>query len=580
MNKHISSLRHSQAASGRRSLLTLAAAGLAALAMLAPSSAQAIEPRTCTPGTSSIASCFPDPNLASTVALKVGKSTTATFTTADQNAITSLTHNSQYNISTKIDSLEGIQNLPHLTDLDVTGNNIDSLAPLAGMTQLTSLNIDDNLNRDLTPLAGLTNLTYLSLRHNSVTSLAPLSGHTALTTLIVDQNHISDLTPLAGLTNITDFEAHNEQFDVTPALPKNATTGTLTVAKDPAGNWIEPHDYEPTTGHTYNSSTGQVTWTGLTVHTPRISLLFDHEITLNGRSFIYTGSSTQLKDTENWDVTFDANGGSFTSSGIQYNQSREEVVDGNKATEPNPMPTRPGYTFEGWTSDAAGNNAFDLDNTAITGNKTLYAKWKVNHYTVHFDSNGGSAVPDQSGLTYNSHATKPTSPTRPGYDFEGWETIDGSGNHADFDFNTSITGDTVLHAKWKAHQNTVHFDTGGGSTLPDQTVTSGNTIDNSKKPTKPGQHFDGWQIDDGHGHLVDFNPSTPITGNITLHAKWSTPGANGANGNGANANNGKKGAGQLAETGSVVIPIAVAAAVLLLAGAAITIVVRSKKHNA
>ncbi|WEV46609.1 InlB B-repeat-containing protein [Bifidobacterium sp. ESL0690] len=577
MNKHTSSLRHSPTAPGRRSLLTVAAAGLAALAMLAPTSAQAIEPRTCTPGTSSIASCFPDPNLASTVAAKVGKSTTATFTTADQNAITSLTHNVPVSSPAGILDLEGIQNLPNLKNLELAGNNLDTLAPLTGMTQLTSLNIDGNMVGDLAPLTGMTHLTFLSLRHNSVNSLAPLSGLTSLNTLIIDQNHIMDLTPLVNLP-ITHFSAFNEQFDIDTPLPVNATTGTLKSVKDANGHWIEPSYYLPNTGHTYNSSTGDVTWTGLTPHTTEISMMFNHDVTINGITFRYTGTTNRLKDTANWDVTFDANGGSFTISGNQFNQSRQEVLDGDKAHEPNPAPTRPGYTFEGWASDAAGNNAFDLNNTPITGNKTVYAKWKVSHYTVHFDSNGGSAVPDQTNLTYNSHATKPSEPTKPGYDFEGWETIDGNGNHADFDFSTSITGNTVLHAKWKAHQNTVHFDTGGGSTLPDQTVTSGNTIDNSKKPTKPGQHFDGWQIDDGHGHLVDFNPSTPITGNVTLHAKWSTPGANGANGNGVN--NGKKGAGQLAETGSVVIPIAVAAAVLLLAGAAITVVVRTKKHKA
>lgn len=546
------------------------------MAMLVPSSAQAIEPRTCTPGTSSISSCFPDANLASTVAQKVGKSATDTFTTADQNAITSLTHNSLDDASTKITSLEGIQHLPHLQSLDVTGNRIDTISQLSGLTELNSLTLDENTISDLTPLSGLHNLTFLSLRHNTADTLAPLSGLTLLSDLNVDQNHIMDLTPLAGLSNLTTFSAQNEQLYIPTPLPKGATTGSLNVAKGVDGHWIMPINYDPGTSHTFDNSTGKVTWTGLTTHTTGLSLILYQSFTLNGKTFIYTGTINQPKETDNWNVTFDGNGGSFSIGGGQFNTSKQEVQDHHKATEPNPLPTRPGFTFQGWATDANGTTDFNM-NSAITHDTTIYAKWKADHYTVHFDSNGGSSVPDQSGLAYNDHATKPTQPTKPGYDFNGWETIDGSGHHSDFDFNTPITGNTTLHAKWKTHQDqdTVHFDTNGGSPLPDQTVTPGGTIDNSKKPTKPGEHFDGWQIDDGHGHLVDFDPSTPITGDITLHAKWSAIGGAAGNAAGANKNNNgnngaKSGPGQLGKTGSAVLGVAVTALLAIAGASAIT----------
>ena len=63
-------------------------------------------------------------------------------------------------------------------------------------------------------------------------------------------------------------------------------------------------------------------------------------------------------------------------------------------------------------------------------------------YTVKFDTNGGSNV---SSITVKKDGTisKPTDPTREGYVFEGWYY-----NGELFDFNTKITGDITLEARW------------------------------------------------------------------------------------------------------------------------------------
>lgn len=79
-------------------------------------------------------------------------------------------------------------------------------------------------------------------------------------------------------------------------------------------------------------------------------------------------------------VTFNSNGGSSVD-----NQSME---NGGNATEP-AVPTRDGYVFNGWYSDAALNEAYSFT-TSVTGNLTLYAKWTFNSRTVDFDSNGGA----------------------------------------------------------------------------------------------------------------------------------------------------------------------------------------------
>ncbi|MCL1905741.1 MAG: InlB B-repeat-containing protein, partial [Clostridiales bacterium] len=77
----------------------------------------------------------------------------------------------------------------------------------------------------------------------------------------------------------------------------------------------------------------------------------------------YTGGSSG--GTATYTVKFEANGGSAAS-----NQS---VSSGGKATKPSD-PTKEGYTFAGWCSDAALTTEYDFSK-AVTSNITIYAKW-------------------------------------------------------------------------------------------------------------------------------------------------------------------------------------------------------------
>ncbi len=70
-------------------------------------------------------------------------------------------------------------------------------------------------------------------------------------------------------------------------------------------------------------------------------------------------------------------------------------------------------------------------------------------YTVTFNSNGGSAVNAQT-IESGAKATKPTDPTREGYTFGGWYT-DEACTQA-FNFDTAISANITLYAKWTAVQ--------------------------------------------------------------------------------------------------------------------------------
>ncbi len=72
-------------------------------------------------------------------------------------------------------------------------------------------------------------------------------------------------------------------------------------------------------------------------------------------------------------------------------------------------------------------------------------------YTVEFDSNGGSLVSSQV-VEKNGKVKEPYEPTRSGYEFLGW-FLDLDDEKA-YDFNTSVTSDFTLHAKWEKLEGT------------------------------------------------------------------------------------------------------------------------------
>lgn len=73
--------------------------------------------------------------------------------------------------------------------------------------------------------------------------------------------------------------------------------------------------------------------------------------------------------TEEHTVSFSTDGGSVVPS--------QTVPSGGKAVKPDD-PTKDGYTFQGWYTEAEAENTYDF-NTPVTKSFTLYAKWeKVN----------------------------------------------------------------------------------------------------------------------------------------------------------------------------------------------------------
>ncbi|MBR7042483.1 MAG: InlB B-repeat-containing protein, partial [Bacilli bacterium] len=142
-------------------------------------------------------------------------------------------------------------------------------------------------------------------------------------------------------------------------------------------------------------------------------------------------------------ISYNENGG----SGAPSSQTKRH---GETATLSSTKPTRTGYTFLGWNTSktsATANSSYAPGKTYGTNaDLTLYAVWSINKYTVKFDSDGGSAVSNQT-VNYNGKATKPNNPTKTGYTFKEWRL---SGSTSAYDFNTSVTKDITLKAVWES----------------------------------------------------------------------------------------------------------------------------------
>ena len=214
----------------------------------------------------------------------------------------------------------------------------------------------------------------------------------------------------------------------------------------------------------------------------------------------------------NWVVTFNPDNGkpAFTQD-VEYE---------GKAIKPTPDPEKTGYTFDGWYLDEA-EEQFSFD-TTITSDITLKAKWNINKYTVTFNSYGGTPVPPAQEVEYGHTATKPADPTLKGYTFAFWYLGEDEQNATAYDFDTPVTENITLTAKWNINKYTVAFNTDGGTPVPPaQEVEYGLTATEPAAPEKTGYTFDGWYLGD---EKYDF--SAAVEQNITLTAKWEAKKAN------------------------------------------------------
>lgn len=176
-------------------------------------------------------------------------------------------------------------------------------------------------------------------------------------------------------------------------------------------------------------------------------------------------------------------------------------------------PTKSGYSFDGWFSDALLTTAYTFSTMPLDG-ITLYAKWTATLYTISFEENGGTFVSDIT-QGYSTLVVAPMAPTKTGYTFDSW--------YSDVELTTAYTFTTMpmnsltVYAKWTINQYTITFEENGGMALPDLTQDYQSDV-SAPTPVKQGFTFVGWYSDELLTTTYTFT-KMPAS-NITIYAKW------------------------------------------------------------
>lgn len=190
-----------------------------------------------------------------------------------------------------------------------------------------------------------------------------------------------------------------------------------------------------------------------------------------------------------------------------------------------PTPTRNGYAFKGWNTDAQGaGTTYEPGTLKVTQNLTLYAIWVQIHTVRIYKNDGTNDIVQTYNVEHGNTIILPASLIREHYDFGGWNTQqNGSGTNYNASSALPITGNIDLYAKWTDVYYTITFNIDGGSGSAPNSVSGvfGSLISlPTYSGTKQGYHLtNGWF--DGNNSVGSFGGSYTITGNKTLKIKWT-----------------------------------------------------------
>lgn len=220
----------------------------------------------------------------------------------------------------------------------------------------------------------------------------------------------------------------------------------------------------------------------------------------------YDPKTSSLSDTTElyavWNtvtVIFDGNGGSVseTSRKVAYNSTYGAL----------PVPTKKGHRFVGWfTAPSGGVEISETTRHTYIMDVTAYAQWKINNYTISFESNGGTEV---YSLTqeYGMPISLPV-PSKNGYKFDCWCNDSSLSNEF---VDSKMPADNVtLYAKFVANQHTITFIFDNGADPEVRILNFNALVQYPKGVEKEGFTFNGWDV------VISFMPDN----DTTITAQW------------------------------------------------------------
>ena len=314
------------------------------------------------------------------------------------------------------------------------------------------------------------------------------------------EGYVSGGTFYDGLTLEKNAKLNGKPIQTT------GTPGMTTNIPDPNGNPVTVIYKYGELGGIYAKQIVQAGETAVKPDEPKVNGLtfggwYTDEDCTDGNEYNFTASVTEdMTLTAKWTansytITFDTDGGSEVAPITQdYGTAITAPAD----------PTREGYTFMGWIPA--------LPATMPAGDMTITAQWRINQYTVTFDTDGGSEIAPIT-QDYGTAITAPADPTRGGYTFIGWDKEIPA---------TMPAGDMTVTAQWTLERYTISYNLNNGTATgnPDSYTVESDAI-TLNTPTRPGYTFTGWS---GTGLTGENNLTVTIekgsTGDRSYTAHW------------------------------------------------------------
>ena len=256
------------------------------------------------------------------------------------------------------------------------------------------------------------------------------------------------------------------------------------------------------------------------------------EITSSGGTS-YSDYITLCDNSKVW-AKYDLNGGTGASACTQTLVTKDAPF--NLCSE---MPTKDGYTFNGW-SDGTKTYAAGAE-VIISKTTTFYATWKANTITITWDLNyADSPEAATSEYVYDGDEIEmPADPTRTGYTFTGWYTTSTGGTEiTEVGEENKPTSDVTYYAHWLELYTVTYMASGQVYVKQEYKYLSGDKLQLPENdPTAAnfacdGYLFEGWskyqqtKEDANRPELVDDN--TSVENDLELHAVWKKASAEGA----------------------------------------------------
>ena len=227
---------------------------------------------------------------------------------------------------------------------------------------------------------------------------------------------------------------------------------------------------------------------------------------------------------ETYNITYNLNGGTNNSS----NPATYTITSAKITLK---APTKTGYSFAGWYTDAECTEAITEIASGNYGVVELFAKWTATEYTITYVTADGATHSNILTYTIETDLTTLADAALKGHAFGGWYTDDS--------YATAVTtvaggeiGNKTVYAKFTANTYNVWLDgneeascvvsfnlNGAEGTIASQTVTPTATLKYPTVPTRDGYIFAGWYDNEScTGSLYDF--TAVVTSDTTLYAKW------------------------------------------------------------